>query len=204
MCHLQKLCLPIVFFVVTLLLPTGCMSPGQGLSPSAIEQLRSGQTHEEVRRVFGTPKQSFTGSNGKQLDVFRVFLPKGNRTVGAIRIVEVRSLHVLYDPQDRVEKFMPHVGELTGFVGLDNNWKSSVVLDAAKVSTIKRGVTSRMELIQSFGPATIEGLDVAGNPCLIWLFLAGHGLNMDHGRELFVQLDGYSLVGDYSLREVQR
>ena len=180
------------------------MSPGQGLSPSAIEQLRSGQTQEEVRRIFGTPKQSFTGSNGKQLDVFRVFLPKGNRTVGAIRIVEVRSLHVLYDPQDRVEKFMPYVGGLTGFVGSDNNWRSSVALDTAKVNTINRGVTSRMELIEMFGPATIEGLDVMGNQGMWWLFVEGHGLNRNSGREFAVLLDSNSLVRDYSLREIQR
>lgn len=190
--------------VATMLCLPGCMTPGQGLNPTAIEQLRSGQTHEEVRKIFGTPKQSLTGSNGKQLDVFQVILPKHTGNAGAIRIVEVRSLHVLYDNQGRVEKFVPYVGEVKGFVGLDNNWRSTVVLDAAKVNTIKRGMTSRGDLIQMFGPATIEGLDVMGNQGMRWFFVEGHGLNVNSGREFSVLLDSNSLVRDYSLRETQR
>src|SRR5216684_2514977 len=93
---------------------SGCMTPGEKLESTTINELRKGQTEAEVRRLFGAPKRSDTSANGKTLDVFFVIFPKFTTAPSMrsrVRVLEVRSLHVLYDNQGRVDKFTYYVGE---------------------------------------------------------------------------------------------
>src|SRR5260221_1625748 len=81
---------------------SGCMSAGQKLESQAINKLEEGQTRAEVRQLFGTPKNSEIGSNGKSLDVFNVDLPKFSPMAGTpnrVKNIKGRAFHVLFSPE---------------------------------------------------------------------------------------------------------
>src|SRR5258708_35216206 len=98
--------------IVSLASLSGCRTAGQKLESQAINELQEGQARAEVRRLFGTPKRSEIGSNGKSLDVFNVDLPRISPGAGArsrVNTIEVRSLHILYSAEGRVERYLYHV-----------------------------------------------------------------------------------------------
>ena len=201
--QLKRLALWAGIFSV-LWLHAGCMSPNQQLDRTAVTQLQAGQTQEEVRRIFGTPKQSEVGSNGKRLDIFRVVQRKISAGTSATRVLEMRSLHVLYNPQGQVEDFSYYIGEATGSYRANKEWEAGRRLGPDEANRIKRGVTSRENLVQMFGPATVEGLNVYGNTVMGWFFARGQRGSLTSGRELWVVLDAKSVARDFSLRDTQR
>ena len=151
-----------IFFTFLLLgVIAGCMTPGQQLESSAVSQLHQGQTQKEVRQIFGKPVESSAVANGNTLDVFQVVFSR--KTSNATGRIEIRSLHVLFNGQGRVEKFYSHIGLMNGYARLHGKWNAGRPFPAEKVNNIQRRLTTHDELIETFGPATIEGLDVQGN-----------------------------------------
>src|SRR5258708_37132031 len=141
------------------------MSAGQKLDASAFEDLRNGQMVAEVRQLFGTPKHTDTASSGESLDVFSVIFPKptpGTSMRGNIRVLEVRSLHVLYDAQGRVEKSVHYVGEAKTLSVPGADWRGGRSLGPGKEGSIKRGLTSRPALDAMFGTCAVQCLTVFG------------------------------------------
>jgi outer membrane protein assembly factor BamE (lipoprotein component of BamABCDE complex) len=181
---------------------SGCMTPGQQLDTKAIQQLHEGQTQGEVRAIFGKPVESVSDGNGNALDVFQFTSPK-SISEGRFRTIEFRSLHVLYNSEGRVKKFVPHVGELKGYIGRDNKWRAGRPFEPGKLNTIQRGLTTHDELIRLFGPATIEGVNVQGNAGARWYFGEGKGLNETRRRELSVLFDVNSVVTDFITRDLE-
>ena len=187
-----------------LCLQPGCVSPTRELERSAVvAQLHEGQSQAEVRRLFGLPKRSEVSSAGRQLDRYGVLFPRPS-TMRGVRVVEARSLHILYDAQGRVEKFTYYVGETksTGS-SLTGQWQAGQLPTMDKVNQIQRFVTTHDQLVQMFGPATVEGLDVNGNKMVSWFFLRGRKSDFTGGRELVVALDDNQVVVDYRLRNFQ-
>ena len=71
----------LVAVVASLLcLQSGCMTAGEQLDRSAIGKLQKGQTLAEVRQIFGTPKRTETGANGKRLDVYQISFVRNIRS----------------------------------------------------------------------------------------------------------------------------
>ena len=186
-------------------LQPGCMTADKQLDQVAVmDKLQKGQTQQEVRGRFGMPKQSQTGSNGKSLDIFRVNLPKITAQPGSKSgTVEVRSLHVLYNPQAQVEDFIYYSGEAAVSSRLNQKWEAGRWFGPDALNKIQRGVTSRENLIQMFGRATVEGLDINGNKVMSWFFLEGQRGGVIRGREMAVLLDAKSLARDFGFRDIQ-
>jgi outer membrane protein assembly factor BamE (lipoprotein component of BamABCDE complex) len=187
-----------------LLCQSGCMTPGEKLESTAVNELRKGQTEAEVRHLFGAPKRSDTSANGKTLDVFFVIFPRFTTAPSIrsrVRVLEVRSLHVLYDNQGRVDKFTFYVGESKSLAGPGRDWRAGRWLDQNQVSNIKRGITSRSDLVAMLGPATVQGLNVYGVEVWSWLFVEGRAGTQTKGRELLVTWDEKSRVKDFLLQD---
>src|SRR5260370_34252078 len=118
--------------IVSMAWLSGCMAAGQKLDSQAINKLEEGQTRAEVRQLFGTPKRSEIGSNGKSLDVFNVDLPRFSPVAGTrsrVNTIEVRSLHVLYSAEGKVARDLYHVGKAQCGPGPGPQWKSAAGLD---------------------------------------------------------------------------
>jgi outer membrane protein assembly factor BamE (lipoprotein component of BamABCDE complex) len=191
-------------FLLLLFLPA-CMTMDQKLDEKAVqEHVRAGQPRQEVRNTFGLPKRSESGSNGKTLDVYWVVMPQPAGRRNIVRKEDVRTLHVLYNAQGCVEKFTYHVGQSTSFGSrLTQQWQAGNSLALNNVNQIQRGVTTRDQLLQMFGPATMEGLDVYGYKIISWVFAEGGKNGVVSGRELFVRLEDNLIVRDYLVRDVQ-
>ena len=178
------------------------MTPGQQLDSSAIGQLHQGQTQEEVRQIFGKPKEYTTGANGNKLDVFQVvFSRKMSDGVGKI---EIRSVHILYNAQGQVDKFFPHVGEMKGYIRRNQKWNAGHPFSTEKLNSVQRRLTTHDELIEMFGPAVIEGLDVQGNRGARWYFMEGEAQKEVRRRELSVLFDDNLVVRDFLLRDLHK
>jgi outer membrane protein assembly factor BamE (lipoprotein component of BamABCDE complex) len=191
-------------FIVLTLVFSGCMTPSQQLDPDSIaRQLQKGQTQDEVRRVFGQPTSSEAGSNGKRLDVYRTVFRRGAAEAPS-RILEVRSLNVLYDSQGRVEDFSYHTGQAKA-VGnpTTQQWQAGRWLGPDQINKIQRGKTSREELIRLFGPATTEGLNVNGQRMMLWFFIQSERRGAVSGQQLAVLLDSKAVTQDFGVRELQ-
>ncbi len=192
--------------IVSMAWLSGCMAAGQKLDSQAINKLEEGQTRAEVRQLFGTPKRSEIGSNGKSLDVFNVDLPRFSPVAGTrsrVNTIEVRSLHVLYSAEGKVERYLYHVGEAKFRPGPGQQWQAGAWLDQNRLSNIKRGVSGCADVVAMFGPATVHGLNVYGNEVWSWIFVEGRAGRRSTGRELAVMWDAHSLVRDYIVRDIQ-
>lgn len=186
--------------VILLLLQSGCMTAGEQLDRVATDKLQKGQPLIEVRKLLGTPKKTETGADGKRLDFYQVIMAR--RIPGPNRGLVVRSLCVLYDDKAHVEDFVRHVGELL-IRQTPLGWEAGEPLDAARIRGIQRETHSRQDMVFTFGPPTVEGLDRNGNTILAWYFITGSTGFFSHGTELLTVFDSSNRVKDYSLREIQ-
>ena len=191
----------VVILVATLCLLSGCVTAGENLDRSAIAKLQQGQTRDEVRKVFGSPKQTEMSANGKRLDYYKVIFVRGAKP--PLRAFVVRSLDVLYDDAGRVERFKHHVGELP-IRETQMGWEAGVELDEATIREIQREVHGRPHMQATFGPPIIEGLSRDGEDMVSWYFITGNRRGYMTGHELQVKYDTSDRVKDYLFREIQR
>jgi outer membrane protein assembly factor BamE (lipoprotein component of BamABCDE complex) len=181
---------------------SGCVSAGYALDEVAYNRLRVGQQQAEVRKIFGDPKQSKNGSNGKSMDVFMGKFPLIGSRFDPVHGAEIRTLSVLYGTTGTVEQFFLSVGNIRAIN--DKNWNAGRLVVANELKQIRRGVTSREAVLGQFGPPTIEQLTTDGNTMLSWIFLEGVSGKTDRVREFLVVLEGDRVVKDYLLRDFRR
>lgn len=181
----------------------GCMSPARALDQNAVNHLlQEGQTQAQVRELFGQPTYSETGANGKKLDVFIVQFP-GMTAVGKMASLEVRSLFIRYNAAGKVEKFAHYIGHAKGFaVAHGEMWRAGRPFSSETLHKIQVGETSADELIQMFGPPTIQGFDVYGLGILQWFYVEGRNASVLSGQELFVRVDG-EVAADFAVRSLK-
>lgn len=186
------------FLVVALL--SGCMSPGRQLDRSAIQKLQRGQTQAYVQALFGDPKRTELGADGRRLDFYQIRytrkLPEPHRAF------IYRTLCVLYDGTNQVADFSYHVGELAVWE-TNMGWEAGRKLDEAVIRGIQPEMHSHNDVMATLGPPTIEGLDQDGNLMMCWYFIRGSGGLMTKGQELLVKFDSTNRVKDYRLRELK-
>ncbi len=190
-----------VGFLAAMLGLSGCMTAGENLDRSAVAKLKQGQTKDEVRKVFGSPKQTEVGASGKRLDFYKVTFVRG--TTAPLRAMVIRNLDVLYDDAGHVERFKYHIGELPLRV-TEMGWEAGAELNEAKIREIQREVQGRPHMEAMFGPPTIEGLAHTGEDILSWYFITGNRRAYTSGHELLVIFDSSDRVKDYLFREIQR
>lgn len=178
------------------------MTSRQMLDQSVVtERLHEGESRDEVRRDFGPPQRSEKGSNGEFLDDYVLrFAPPG-QSAGRWRTIEVRSLSVLYDGQRHVEKFTYHVGAIKAFIiGYNERWRTDLWVDPKALGKIKRGATTTADLIELFGPPTVERLNIRGEQIMSWYYGEGkRGIRQGHEFSVLVNAD--SVVEDYAVRD---
>lgn len=187
-------------FLALFLLLAGCAHSGSRLERAAVAQLHVGQTRQEVRQLFGPPKEAVTDTAGNQLDIFGVAIPGRRRPISGAQPVELRSVYVLYDDEERVKQFSHYVGEIKGVVS--RNYDIGRLLMADQLETLERGRTTRDDLATILGPASIEGINTQGHPVMIWIFTEGAHGRQGRGQEFLAVLDENEVLRDFELREV--
>lgn len=198
----MRIGLLLLVLLLVLLPQSGCMTSRQMLDQSVVtEQLHDGESRDEVRRVFGAPQKSEKGSNGEILDEYVLrFAPPGQNP-GTWRTIEVRSLSVLYDGQRHVEKFAYHVGAIKTFIiGYNERWRTDLWVEPKAVNRIKRGATTKADLIELFGPPTVEGLNIRGQQIASWYYGEGKR-GSRQGHEFSVLVNADSVVEDYAVHD---
>jgi hypothetical protein len=188
-------------FFAAMLSLSGCMTAGENLDRSAIAKLEQGQTRDEVRKLFGSPKRTEISASGKRLDFYKVTFVRG--TTPPLRAMVIRNLDVLYDDAGRVERFKHHVGELPIRI-TQMGWEAGAELHETKIREIQREVYGRPHMEAMFGPPTIEGLAHTGEDISSWYFITGNRRAYMSGHELLVVFDSSDRVKDYLFREIQR
>jgi hypothetical protein len=191
----------LVAAIAILVLHSGCMTAGEQLKESATSKLQKGQNLAEVRNIFGSPKRTETGANGKRLDFYQISYLRKVR--GPKQAFVLRTLSVLYDESGQVEDFVRSVGELP-IRETPMGWEAGIELDEARVRGIQRETHSRNDMIFTFGPPTALGLDRNGDALLAWHFLRGNGGFFNSGYELLAIFDSSDRVKDFLWREMQR
>ena len=191
----------LVAVITVLALLSGCMTAGEQLKESATSKLQKGQSLAQVRDIFGSPKRTEMGANGKRLDFYQISFLRKVR--GPKQAFVLRTLSVLYDDSGQVEDFIRSVGELP-IRETPMGWEAGIELDEARVRGIQRETHSRNDMIFTFGPPTAEGLDRNGDALLAWHFLKGSGGFFNSGYELLAIFDASDRVKDYLWREMQR
>src|SRR5689334_10902044 len=106
-------------FLVTVaaaLMVAGCSSPAKRLEPSVVGQIQEGvTTRADIERQFGKPDNAIIGSNRRTLVVYEYGRVKPSAEPTTLSILPtpigtvcLRTLTVLYDDADRVEKTVFH------------------------------------------------------------------------------------------------
>lgn len=181
-------------------LQSGCMTAGEQLDRSVVATLQTGQAQAAVRKMFGAPKRTEIGPDGKRLDVYQVKFAR--KLPEPQRALVVRTLSILYNRDGLVENHVYHIGELpvhsTPF-----GWEGGVALNEALVRGIERERHSRNDVVSAFGAPTIETMEQNGDSLLVWVFVQGRGGFPVGGNELLVTFDDRNRVKDFRLRELQ-
>jgi hypothetical protein len=118
-------------------------------------------------------------------------------------VMEVQSVFVLYDAQQRVERIARHVGCVNGHSGFQREWQAGRWFTPDNVDKVKRNVTTGADLTHWFGPATVEGLDVRGRKVLSWISYRGHANMVISAQEFIAALDSDSVVTEFVLRDLR-
>lgn len=155
-------------------------------------------TSEEVRARVGTPEEVHRSPFGKILEMYSEQDVIDQGSVLTAGKLELRSLHVLYDAEGRVEKVIFH--EDISPMASGRGWRAGRFISDEEVERIVKDATTREELYEYFGPPTVRGINVDGHDYLSWQFLEGRGA-MGVRRTLHVILDENSIVRAFQLRD---
>lgn len=199
-----KLGLPLIGLLGLLV---GCVTPGQRLEKTALDQLHEGQARAEVHRLFGKPESTERGANGKSLDEFWFAINRPRLTFGFSTndgCLIVRSLYVLYDAEARVERFKMHESQATYNEGVWGGVKLGQKVTDEQTKRLQKGTTRRAELVDWFGEPLFVGLDVEGNTVLGWPYVDMRPFSRQEMTALVVHLDAKDTVLDFKLEQRRR
>lgn len=193
------------FLAILLIAITGCVSPAKKLDPSLVSQIKEGvTTRQEVETLFGQPREAATGANQKTLAYYRFQQAYRNPGwVGAyeghLGSVGIRTLSVLYDNKETVEKFL--VSQSNTVVSRDENGISAGrIIPEETFAKIIKGITSKGEVIQWLGPATTKTLTVEGDQWFRWNFARkGRWAADNQVQEFGVIFDDENFVKDFGV-----
>jgi hypothetical protein len=168
------------------------------LDPASIAHLAKGQDSGSVRRVLGDPHRIDKGANGKILEIYET--DEGIvRANGRSRVLEMRTLHVLYDASGSLEKFAHHTNRMPAVAG--TKWRAGVFLSDDDLVRIVKDATTAAELVEYFGPPTGRGLNLNGDEYLTWEYQEGRGV-FRKGRQVNVVINMNSVVTGIYTREI--
>lgn len=169
---------------LSLLFVLGCASPGQFLSPRAIQQLHQGQSRDEVVKIFGEPREITKGTDNRTLYAYYRFdAPIGASNSDFISPfrdeAKARTLTILLNGQDEVEKFLfseskPDLNRASSRFGRK--------ITAAELAKIESNKTTRQDLTALLGPPYAEMLTLEGRCKLVWVYfeiMAGGAASQD-------------------------
>ena len=185
----------------------GCASPGN-LNEKSSARIQPGMAEAVVHKIFGVPRRSELGANGRKLEMFGTVhhRPTVNSSFGdSSGVLEVRALHVLYDREGRVMRTAYSVGDSPyRYALLRPGWyegTSGSRIPRSTLEQIQKGVTTRAELVRLCGKPTIIGFDVEANTTHSWLFVHDRKSGFLRVQEFLVLLDEDAVVADFILRD---
>jgi outer membrane protein assembly factor BamE (lipoprotein component of BamABCDE complex) len=178
---------------------TGCATPARRLDTDVLQHVREGESSRaEVEKLLGRPLSLVTGPTGRTLAVYE-FANFGNQGFTGPRQLNSRRFSLLYDPNFVVEKKLLSASATRYRVG----WKDRLgqPLDRAEIVRTMRPQVTRNELIEKFGPPTVESLTVDGGTAAGWIALEQASVVWGglHEQILEVVFDESGVVKDYKI-----
>jgi outer membrane protein assembly factor BamE (lipoprotein component of BamABCDE complex) len=194
--------------VAAALATAGCSSPGKRLEPSMVNQIREGETtRDEVEKHFGKPENAITGSNRRTLVIYEYGRLKPSAEPTSLSIlptpigtVRLRTLTVLYDDADRVEKKVFHES-VTPYERNMSSVSAGTAVEEADLSSIKAGRTTGAELRKRFGYPMGKTMTIDGHLVLVWHYgkAAGRFEPRFKRQSLLVEMNASDVVIDYAV-----
>ena len=198
--------LSVLIFVATMLLITGCSSPGRHLEPALVGQIREGvTTRQEVEKQFGQPRNTMNGSNRRTLVIYEYGQLKPNAEPASASVlptpmgtVWLRTLSILYDERNTVEKALFYQST-TPYERNMSSISAGNVVGEKELASIKTGETTASDLRKSFGSPMSKTLNVDGELVLGWFYgkAAGRFEPSSKRQTLLVRVDAADVVRDY-------
>lgn len=190
------------FFTCIWLIACANTKPFEKIEHRKIQKGRT--TYEEVVKMFGEPKQTIQGSNGKKLIVYshmdidasagRILFGSWVKDQGDL---EVKRLDILLDSKGRVEKY--HFTETaTPVTAAIDEASVGKVISPEQVAKIKKGTTRKTDLKAWLGPPNEEGLTTEGNLVQYWWYAEQKMFDNDQFQSLAVILKN-DVVDDYAI-----
>lgn len=177
----------------------GCATPAERLDVNVVQNIREGSsTRAEVEKLLDRPYSMVTGANGRTL-AFYEFAVLGRTGFAGPRQLHTRRLSVLYDSAFVVERKLLSDSATAYHVG----WRDRLgqPLDRTEVIQAMRPQVTRAELIERFGPPTVETLTIDGGTAAGWVALEQASGWRGGLREqiLEVTFDENGVVRDYKI-----
>jgi len=147
----------------------GCVTPAERLDVEVIQTIREGiSTRAEVEKLLDRPYSMVTGANGRTL-AFYEFADFSRSGFAGPRQLLTRRLSVLYNSDFVVERKLLSASATAYHVG----WRDRLghPLDRSEVIQAMRPQVTRAELIERFGPPTVETLTIDGGTAGGWVAL---------------------------------
>ena len=146
----------------------GCATPARRLDATVVEQLHEGTaTQSDVERILGRPLGLETGANGKTVAVYE--FARLNEGFAGPREFKARQFSVLYDSNFVMERKLLSASATPYRAG----WKNRLgrPMNRAEIVRTMRPQIPRTELIEKFGPPSIETLTIDGGTVAGWVAL---------------------------------
>lgn len=179
--------------LVLLLIAGGCTHTPEsgGFGIDAIQQLKTGHTSQQVRKLFGAPHATQDGSGGNRLELYST--PVRNAKGGSL--IETEVLYVLYNPAGEVEKIAHFTNQISRLPGAKQRLGTFIPDD--DLERIVRDATTVDDLIDYYGPPTQRGIIITGYDFVMWEYIEPR-----RTRELKVIVDTNSVVRSFSTRDI--
>ncbi|HKQ38693.1 MAG TPA: hypothetical protein VJ063_11490 [Verrucomicrobiae bacterium] len=176
--------------------------------PSGERNITEGvTTYEQVVKAFGRPAAETRNSNGKRLVSY--YQTRARRSFDSVMFgrlaknqgqVELRHLDIVFSPQKIVEHY--HYFESAEQVrSRFSHIEIGTAVDDAKLGRLKKGSTTRTELLEMLGPPVMEGLNFDGQIVLSWLYARIASINSRDMQILSAILDKNGNVQDYKVNQ---
>jgi len=192
-----------LLFLLLPLLLAACSTPAKRLEPAVVAQIEPGMSRRaDVEKLLGRPRSLETAATGRTLAVYGFGQGQApEKFEWGVTDVRLRFLSLLYDPQFVVEKKLLSENRTkykVGFFSPDRLGQPIRREDIIEV--IKPGIT-REEVIEKFGPPSIEVLTLDGRVALGWV-AAKQRFSLVRPvevQEVTVFCDDHGIVLDYTV-----
>jgi hypothetical protein len=187
----------------------GCQTSAKRLAVAPVKRILPGQTTmAEVEKEFGRPHERVASSDGRTVARYFYGEPRLNNHVSEIERWDhpielvLRTLTLSYGSNSIIERKL-HDESLTTTLRNNQRLEAGPRLKAGDLQFLRRGQTTKADLLAHLGEPTCTTFESDGLPLLMW-FSGTYRLNFvtdSEAKRLVVKLKTDSTVDDFAVMD---